>query len=762
MANKVNIVITATDKASGKIGKLGGGLKDLGKKAALGIGLVGVAAAGAAVAAISMAADFETGMNEVATLAPDVAKNIDSLKKGVLDLSTQLGTNAVESTKALYQAISAGVPAGSAIDFLKTASKAAIGGVTDTETAVDGLTTVMNAFKGQNIDAEKAADIMFATVKAGKTDFAQLSSSLFNVAPLAAAANVKFEDVSAALATLTAQGTPTSVATTQIRAAIQAIIKPSKEMKSVLAVMTDEMVKSGKLTGEQAEQYASLKEQLTGAQERGQNLASALKKMTEAGEEGSAAYKTLEGHIKDNDEAIEDNIGIMEEFVAGMGKTILESEGLEGVFKAVGEAAGGNQNEMTKMLGSVEGLQAVLGLTGANADAFATNLDNMSNSAGAADGAFEVMEKGFSQQMKKLKAGFQSIVIQIGEKLIPAIQPIVEWMGKKLPEAFAKVSQWIEDNQANISEFFTTVKDVAQVLWEAIRSGLEVILPLFKGFVDWLKENKPVMIAVLVAIGAAIVLAMGPVSLAALAIVGIVALIGWMRDNWSEISAKITEIVEGLRDAISDAWTAVKTKVTEIIEGLHTWITDAWNTIKTKVTETVQGLRDSISAAFQAVKDWFTDNWPILLSLFMDPFLNGLAKIGEVKDKILIIIQTMVDKIKGFFDMLKKIPGKIRDAVKNVPVVGGIANAAAGLFGRAQGGPVMAGTPYMVGERGPEAFIPNVGGRIIPNGGGMGGGMGGGLTVNVYQTINGNVLAQRQMEDAVVESVIEARRRGRI
>ena len=69
-----------------------------------------------------------------------------------------------------------------------------------------------------------------------------------------------------------------------------------------------------------------------------------------------------------------------------MGKTILESEGLEGVLKAVEKAADGNQNEMTKMVGSVEGLQAVLGLTGANADAFSTNLDNMSNSAGAADG----------------------------------------------------------------------------------------------------------------------------------------------------------------------------------------------------------------------------------------------------------------------------------------------------------------------------------------------------------------------------------------
>ena len=38
-----------------------------------------------------------------------------------------------------------------------------------------------------------------------------------------------------------------------------------------------------------------------------------------------------------------------------------------------------------------------------------------------------------------------------------------------------------------------------------------------------------------------------------------------------------------------------------------------------------------------------------------------------------------------------------------------------GLFKRAQGGPVSAGTPYMVGERGPELFMPSRGGSIIPN-----------------------------------------------
>ena len=37
-----------------------------------------------------------------------------------------------------------------------------------------------------------------------------------------------------------------------------------------------------------------------------------------------------------------------------------------------------------------------------------------------------------------------------------------------------------------------------------------------------------------------------------------------------------------------------------------------------------------------------------------------------------------------------------------------------GMLGaRALGGPVTAGTPYMVGERGPEPFVPAVNGRIL-------------------------------------------------
>lgn len=54
---------------------------------------------------------------------------------------------------------------------------------------------------------------------------------------------------------------------------------------------------------------------------------------------------------------------------------------------------------------------------------------------------------------------------------------------------------------------------------------------------------------------------------------------------------------------------------------------------------------------------------------------------------------------------------------------------ALGFPARAAGGPVSAGSPYMVGEQGPELFVPDRGGTVVPNG------AGGGVVANIY--VNG-------------------------
>ncbi|BAV66233.1 tail tape measure protein [Sphingobium cloacae] len=47
-----------------------------------------------------------------------------------------------------------------------------------------------------------------------------------------------------------------------------------------------------------------------------------------------------------------------------------------------------------------------------------------------------------------------------------------------------------------------------------------------------------------------------------------------------------------------------------------------------------------------------------------------------------------------------------------------LVGAALGLPGRATGGPVGPGRAYMVGERGPELFVPTASGQVVAHGGG--------------------------------------------
>ena len=75
--------------------------------------------------------------------------------------------------------------------------------------------------------------------------------------------------------------------------------------------------------------------------------------------------------------------------------------------------------------------------------------------------------------------------------------------------------------------------------------------------------------------------------------------------------------------------------------------------------------------------------------------INGTKTLGDVARSVFSEIQRSLIRF-GVNAFLSGLPG-----------IGG--------FFRANGGPVSAGKSYMVGERGPEMFVPNTGGRIIPN-----------------------------------------------
>ena len=78
--------------------------------------------------------------------------------------------------------------------------------------------------------------------------------------------------------------------------------------------------------------------------------------------------------------------------------------------------------------------------------------------------------------------------------------------------------------------------------------------------------------------------------------------------------------------------------------------------------------------------------------------------------------------------------------------LGGLVSSILGLPGRATGGPVSPGQAYMVGERGPEMFVPTAAGAIAPNQ------TGGGAAREVRVSINVNTPAGGDAPQALQRS----------
>jgi tape measure domain-containing protein len=82
------------------------------------------------------------------------------------------------------------------------------------------------------------------------------------------------------------------------------------------------------------------------------------------------------------------------------------------------------------------------------------------------------------------------------------------------------------------------------------------------------------------------------------------------------------------------------------------------------------------------------------------------------------------------------------------------------IQGRASGGPVYAGQAYIVGEEGPELFVPRLTGSIVPGGGTGRGSAGAGGIVIERLVVEGTVISERELAAAVYDELQRLRRRN--
>jgi hypothetical protein len=225
-----------------------------------------------------------------------------------------------------------------------------------------------------------------------------------------------------------------------------------------------------------------------------------------------------------------------------------------------------------------------------------------------------------------------------------------------------------------------------------------------------------------------------------------------------KVIPQLSKMAESIGKDLKDPLNGVKDILTDFVvpafKALYTYLFDfvvpffanifgpaltglkkAFDTISTAISDNETDL-EPLFKLFKSVAEFVRDNFA--------PAIGTVLKVAfEVVGKAIAAVITGVSNLVGFFDdVIEKVKAFIK-LVKDNPLVQGIGSVIDKIFGggKAAGGPVNAGTTYLVGERGPELFTPSGSGNIIPNHK-MGGG-GGGISITVNGALDPEGVARQ-------------------
>lgn len=332
------------------------------------MGRYSVEALGAIAAeSVRMATTYESVTTRLVTSAGEQNKNLKMVQDGMLNMAGQVGVSAIDLAKAMYYVESAGFHGADALTALKAAAQGAAAEGADTTTVVKAMTDVLVDYHLKASDAADVTSKMITAVSFGKTSLQEFSGAFASIVPAASAAGISFNDVAAALAEMTNHGFTANRASQNLAQALRSLLNPT-------GPMTSAFVKYGV-------DAQTLRDKLAGPNGLTDAMEYLSQKAEKAGKEGTpafaAALKLLMGTAPGANAAL---------------ATVGEN------FKATSAAIKGIGGATTDASGNVQG--------------------------------FAEIQKTLGQQTKQLQASFDSLMIEMGQKLLPVIMNVVSWMNK--------------------------------------------------------------------------------------------------------------------------------------------------------------------------------------------------------------------------------------------------------------------------------------------------------------------------------------------
>lgn len=197
---------------------------------------------------------FDKAMHAVAAVAQVSNYRIAQLTEDMKKLALAVPQSPSELGMGLYSTLQAGfLDSADAAQILSVASKAAVGGLTNTQVAVKVLTTALQSYQKNAYDVAQVSDMLFEAQRRGNFAFEELENAFGMVLPVASAYGVQLDEVAAALSIMTKRGINAGKAATYIRQFFLALATPTRDAKELSKIFdvdfSAEAVRTKGLTG---------------------------------------------------------------------------------------------------------------------------------------------------------------------------------------------------------------------------------------------------------------------------------------------------------------------------------------------------------------------------------------------------------------------------------------------------------------------------------------------------------------------------------
>ena len=204
---------------------------------------VGIVAALTAIGSAFMdcsqaAAEFETNVAMVSTVADTTVLSVGELSAQISDLSMDTARNVNELADASYNAVSAGVATEAAVATVGDATKLARAGFTSSSSALSVLTTTLNAYGLEASEVTNISDSLVTSQNLGVLTIDQMASSMGKAISTASAYSVDLYNLESGYISLTKAGISVEESTTYISSMFNELGSAGSNVATIITAET--------------------------------------------------------------------------------------------------------------------------------------------------------------------------------------------------------------------------------------------------------------------------------------------------------------------------------------------------------------------------------------------------------------------------------------------------------------------------------------------------------------------------------------------